>query len=139
MTIQEGPRLLVHLRTVEACRELTAAIAALASSETVNEVASPPSTGVPPPFRAPEEYRLHHLLGNQGVVIVDAWLGKQGAEVPFRAYSVSVLCFQTLSKGAEAVRQSQCCCLTADAGELNGDITHAEAQATLLVLKVGPP
>ncbi len=85
MAILNGSRLLVHMRTVEACRELTAAIAALASSETFIEVTSPPSTGVPPPFRAPEDYRLHHLRGNQVVVIVELWHGKSASPRRCRA------------------------------------------------------
>ena len=69
MAILDGQRLLVHMRTVEVCRELTAATAALASSETTADLPDSPAAGSPAPFLAPEDYRLPDLLAHQGVVM----------------------------------------------------------------------
>ena len=54
----DGLSLTCHIRTVEACRELTAAIAALACRETCFELPQPAAAGAQPPFHAPVDYRL---------------------------------------------------------------------------------
>lgn len=71
MEIIDGLSLTCHIRTVEVCRELTAAIAALATSETTYQLPAAVAAGALSPLRAPVDYRLGHH--SWGVVAVDLW------------------------------------------------------------------
>ena len=136
----DGVSLTCHIRTVEVCRELTAAIAALACREASYKLPQPPAAGAQSPQHAPVDCRLPTLTGHEGVV-TGTWGVQCGVlrgvwqlnGLPAACASLSGHLASSTSCGLTD-RTGWCCC--AGGGGFDADVGQAEAQVTLLVLKV---